>query len=84
MEEWSKAGPLSGAEQRLINKYNDKPLLTRPQHSYFAGDVSPPVSGCSTAPPNPCLLNHVSMCLHGLLHKYQGCVSGSLPAGFGS
>ena len=41
VEEWSKAGPLSGAEQRLISKYNDKPLLTRPQHSYFAGDVSP-------------------------------------------
>ena len=68
MEEWSKAGPLSGAEQRLITKYNDKPLLTRPQHSYFAGDVSAPVPGSSIVPCHPRPPNPVLLCLHGPLH----------------
>ena len=35
VEEWAQKGPLSGTETRLITRYNDKPLLTRPQHSFF-------------------------------------------------
>lgn len=34
-EEWAKEGPLSGPEVRLLNSYNGKPLLTRPQQSFF-------------------------------------------------
>jgi hypothetical protein len=47
VEEWVAAGPLSGAEARLLRNYNGKPLLTRPQqrvylapdHSYLEIDV---------------------------------------------
>ena len=35
--EWGREAPLSGAETRLLASYNDKPLLTRPQHKFFHG-----------------------------------------------
>lgn len=37
VEEWAKEGPLSGAEHSLLNNYNDKPILTRPQQKFFTG-----------------------------------------------
>lgn len=36
-EEWAKEAPLSTAEAKLLYNYNDKPLLTRPQHKFFHG-----------------------------------------------
>ena len=35
--EWAREAPLSSAESRLLGSYNDKPLLTRPQHKFFHG-----------------------------------------------
>lgn len=37
LDEWAKESGLSGAEQRLLHKYNDKPLLTKPQHHFYSG-----------------------------------------------
>ena len=28
----------AGYEHRLINNYNDKPILTRPQHRFYRGE----------------------------------------------
>ncbi|DBA95460.1 TPA: hypothetical protein ACH3X3_013326 [Trebouxia sp. C0006] len=37
LDEWAQESQLSGAEQRLLHKYNDKPLLTKPQHHFYSG-----------------------------------------------
>ena len=37
VEQWAKEGPLSGYEHSLLNNYNDKPILTRPQQRFFTG-----------------------------------------------
>lgn len=36
VEEWIEKGPLSSPEAHLLKKYNDTPLLTRPQHRYYS------------------------------------------------
>jgi len=37
VEEWAKKGPLSSYEHSLLNNYNDKPILTRPQQKFYSG-----------------------------------------------
>ena len=38
VEQWAKEGPLSGYEHSLLNNYNDKPILTRPQQQFYTGE----------------------------------------------
>ncbi|KAF5835181.1 hypothetical protein DUNSADRAFT_7770 [Dunaliella salina] len=38
VEEWVQKGPLSMSEHTLLAKYNDKPILTRPQQFFFSGE----------------------------------------------
>lgn len=35
-DDWARAAPLSRYEARMLASYADKPLLSRPQHRYFA------------------------------------------------
>ena len=37
VDQWAVEGPLSGAEHKLLANYNDKPLMTKPQHRCFRG-----------------------------------------------